>query len=105
MIERLEIIKKRYDEINEELLSPEVIQDYSKQQKLNKEKSSFEDLVLKYLDYQSIASEIKGLRELIGDPEMGEIAKQELEILILKQEKIIAESEMGTKTGTIAMLK
>lgn len=94
MIERLEIIKKRYDEINEELMNPEIINDYTKQQKLNKEKSSFEDTVLKYLEYQSIASEIKGLKELVNDPEMGEIAKQELELSNLKQENIVKDLEI-----------
>ena len=34
MIERLEILKARYDEINEELLQPEVLSDFNKQKKL-----------------------------------------------------------------------
>ena len=30
MIERLEIIKKRYEELSEELINPEIINDYNK---------------------------------------------------------------------------
>ena len=39
MIERLELLKKRYEELNEELLNPEVLSDFSKQMKLSKEKA------------------------------------------------------------------
>ena len=31
MIERLELLEKRYNEINEELLKPEILSDFSKQ--------------------------------------------------------------------------
>lgn len=48
MIERLELLKKRYEELNEELLNPEVLSDFSKQMKLSKEKSSIEPSVMKY---------------------------------------------------------
>ena len=34
MIERLELLKKRYEELNEELLNPEVLSDFSKKMKL-----------------------------------------------------------------------
>ena len=47
MIERLELLKSRYNEINEELLKPEVLSDFSIQKKLSKEKSSIEEVVLK----------------------------------------------------------
>lgn len=94
MIERLEIINKRYDEINEELLMPEVIKDYSKQKKLNQEKSSFEETVIKYNEYKEIVEELDGLKELLDDPEMGEIAKNELEIYNIRLENIINELEV-----------
>ena len=38
MIERLEIIEKRYNEIVEELNKPETLSDYNTMMKLNKEK-------------------------------------------------------------------
>jgi len=79
MIERLEIIKKRYDEINEELLKPEILSDFSKQKKLSKEKGSIEEVVFKYQEYQKLEKEINDLKTLINDPEMHEIASLELE--------------------------
>ena len=53
MIERLELLEKRYNEINEELLKPEILSDFSKQKKLSKEKGSIEEAVIKYGEYKS----------------------------------------------------
>ena len=47
MIDRLELLTNRYNEINEELLNPEVLSNFSMQKKLSKEKSSIEDAVNK----------------------------------------------------------
>lgn len=94
MIERLEIIKKRYDELNKKLLNPEIMSDYQKQQKLNKEKSSLEELALKYDEYLKISEEIAGLKELINDPELGDVAKLELDDYYKRYEKLIQDLEM-----------
>ncbi|MDD4187478.1 MAG: peptide chain release factor 1 [Bacilli bacterium] len=91
MIERLEIIKKRYNELNEKLLNSEKMSDYQKQQKLNKEKSSLEDLVLKYDEYLKITEEIESLKELINDSELGNIAKLELDDNQKRQENLIQD--------------
>lgn len=94
MIERLEIIKKRYDEINAELLNPDVLQDYAKQKKLNQEKSTLEEAALKFEEYLRITNETAGLKELLGEPEMVEIVKAELEHNEAQLEQITKELEI-----------
>ncbi len=94
MIERLEIIKKRFDEINAELLNPDVLQDYAKQKKLNQEKSTLEDAALKFEEYLRITNETAGLKELLNEPEMIEIAKAELEHNEAQLEQITKELEI-----------
>ena len=79
MIDRLELLTNRYNEINEELLKPEVLSDFNKQKKLSKEKGSIEEAVNKYAEYKDLVSEIEGLKELVMDPEMHEIASIELD--------------------------
>lgn len=79
MIERLELITNRYNEINDELLLPENLADFNKQRKLSKEKASIEEVVNKYALYKDTLKEIDGLKELVLDPEMREIADAELE--------------------------
>ena len=79
MIDRLELLTNRYNEINEELLKPEVLSDFNKQKKLSKEKGGIEEAVNKYAEYKDLVSEIEGLKELVMDPEMHEIASIELD--------------------------
>ena len=61
-----------------ELNSPEVLNDYTKMTKLSKEKSDLETTVEKYQEYKTITNEIEELKDLINDPEMGEMASLEL---------------------------
>lgn len=86
MIERLEIIVARFKELEEELVKPEILGDYNKMKKLSQEKSSLETTVNKYQEYKDCKEEIEGLKELVNDPEMGEIASIELEE---KQNRIV----------------
>ena len=79
MIERLEIIQKRYDELVEELGKPEVLADYTKTMELSKEKGKLENTVNKYTELKNTKEEINGLKEMVNDPEMGEMARMELE--------------------------
>ena len=48
MLERLEQIEKRYNEIKEKLSESDVIQDIKRTTKLSKELSSLEDIVNSY---------------------------------------------------------
>ena len=45
MIERLEIIKKHYDELNAELLKPEILSDVQKTKELSKQISDYKEIV------------------------------------------------------------
>jgi len=53
MIERLELTKKRYDEIQELLISPEVLSNVKKSKELSIELSTIEDVVNCYLKYNN----------------------------------------------------
>ena len=92
MIERLELIKKRFNEITEELEQPEIMSDYNKVNKLSKERSDLEITVKKYEELVNITEEIESLKEMINDPEMSELARIELEEN--EQRKIDIEKEI-----------
>ncbi len=79
MIERLNILEKRYNEIVEDLGNPDVLSDYSKTLELSKEKGRLEPTITKYNEYKSLKEEIEGLKDMVNDPEMGEMARLELE--------------------------
>ena len=81
MLERLEQINNRYEDIKEKLSTEEVIQDIKRTTELSKELSSLEEIVEKYKEYKNILDGIKEAKEMESDKELGEFAKEELERL------------------------
>ena len=94
MIERLEIIKARYEELSQELLNPELMSDYNQMKKVTKEHSDLEVTVKKYEELKTIEEEIIGLKEMINDPEMAEIARIELDSNETRKNELIKEIEI-----------
>ena len=94
MEERLDIIEQRYDELEKELSSEEVLSDYNKMSKLNKEKSDIEETVIKYREYKKLIEDVDGLKEMLNDPEMKDIAEAELEENNKRQEELKHQLEL-----------
>lgn len=92
MLERLEVIEKRYDEIQKELSNPDVYSNMNKMKSLSKEASDLEETVNAYHEYKKILSGIEDTKEMIKDPEMGELAKEEL--VNLESEKTKLEEKI-----------
>lgn len=94
MEERLDLIEKRYEEINNELLKPEVISNVNLMKELMKESSNLEDTVVCYRKYKKVLKDIDDNREMLKDPELGSMAKEELAILEEEKEKLESELEI-----------
>ena len=92
MIERLDAIEKKYQEIQESLTIPEVYSDMNKMKELSKEAADLEDTVVAYRKYKKVLSGIEDTKEMVKDPEMAEIAREELENL--EVEKTTLEQEL-----------
>ena len=92
MLERLEVIEKRYDEIQKELSNPDVYSNMNKMKSLSKEASDLEETVNAYHEYKKILSGIEDTKEMIKDPEMSELAKEEL--VNLESEKTKLEEKI-----------
>ena len=88
MIERLEEVQKKYNEIKEELVKPEVLNDYNKLKTLSKEQSDLEEIVTTYEEYKKVKEEIKSNKELLNDKDLGEMAQIELESLEEKEKEL-----------------
>ena len=89
MIERLNAIEDRYEEINKLLMDPEVVSDIKKLTELSKEQRSIEETVNVYREYKRVTEEIESLEEMLKDedPDIREMAEMELsEIKDLPQE-------------------
>ena len=91
MFEKLESVEKRYEELTTKISDPEVIADTNEWRKLVKEHSSMEDVVLKYKEYKQTLKDMEEAQEMMGDPEMKELAEEEYYSSKDKIEKIEEE--------------
>lgn len=94
MIERLENITKKYEELEKQLMSPEIINDIKAATAISKEKVLLEDIVIAYEKYKKILVQIDETKELVSDSELGLMAKEELESLQMQKEKLEEEIEI-----------
>ena len=92
MIERLETTLARYNEIVSELSKPEILSDTSRMTSLSKEQASLEEVVEKYKEYKKVDSDLAEAEELLNDPEMGELAKEDYNSLKEQKENLIIRS-------------
>ncbi|MBW2527266.1 MAG: peptide chain release factor 1 [Deltaproteobacteria bacterium] len=77
-IAKLQALEIRFRELDELLCSPEVFGDPKRVHKLNKERSDLEPVVKAFADYRALQERIADDREALGDPELKELAEQEL---------------------------
>jgi peptide chain release factor 1 len=89
MIDKLEAIKQRFDEVSELLIQPDIISDMKRYSSLNKEYKDLDKIVVEYKKYQDILSNIDTSKAVIStekDPEFRDMAKAELDELLPKKE-------------------
>ncbi len=94
MIDRLENILKKYEELDLELVKPEVISDINMLTKLSKEHSSLEEVVTFYRRYKDVLTGISDDEELLKDSELKDMAKEELEGLYKEKEELEGKLEI-----------
>ena len=92
MIERLEATLEKYQYLENELTKPDVLSDIKKTREYSKEMSSIEDIVNCYKKYKKVLEGIEQAKEMLKDPEIGEMAKEELKSL--EEEKEVLDGEL-----------
>lgn len=90
MLEKLEAIKARFDELAIALSNPAIVSDNKKYRQLSKEYRSLEKIVNERNKYEKILDDIEFNREVLSgdDDEMRELAKAELPQLQEQKERI-----------------
>ena len=84
MLEKLEQIEARYEEITAQLSSPELLADQSAYAKAAKQHRTLGEMVERYREWKSLKEELAGARELFessDDEEMRELARVEMDTL------------------------
>ncbi len=94
MIERLTNIENRYNEINEELMKPEVISNIKETLKLTKEQAGLKDAYEAFQTYKKLTHDLEDAKEMSKDPELGEMAKEEVSKLTNELDKLNKDLEI-----------
>ncbi len=98
MWEKLEQISKRYQEIEEQIATPEVATDPKQLQKLAQERAGIEDVVEKYREYKQASKSLEETKSMLQDSldeEMKVMVRQEIEELELKLENLLEELRLA----------
>ena len=78
MWEKLKQLARRYDEIGELLEVPEIYADPKKLRALTREQKELSAVVEAYRAYQKCEDDIAQALELVSDPELKDMAQEEL---------------------------
>src|ERR1041384_5248123 len=94
LLEKLEGIKVRFENLEMELSAPEAMKDMKRFAQLNREYKELQKIVEKYYEYKNVVTNLEHAREVIAnekDPEFRELAKAEVELLEKKNEELEEE--------------
>lgn len=90
MLDKLQAIKERWEEVELELTKPETIADMKRFAKLNKEYKDLGKIVEQYHIYRNIVSNMEANKEILvneKDQELREMAKEEMDLLYDQKEE------------------
>lgn len=85
MLEKLQSIKVRFDQVQDMLSQPDVVSDMKRFTQLNREYRELQKIVEKYYEYRNLVGNIENNKTILAtekDEELREMAKGELEELI-----------------------
>ena len=82
MLNKFEWIASRYEELSEAIVQPEIIADTEKYQACLKERANLEPQVEAWQRYQELLGHISQAREMLADPDLVDMAQEELDSLL-----------------------
>ena len=89
MLDQLEAIRERFDEVAQQIVQPEAVSDQKRFMKLSKEYKDLEKIVNQYQAYKQLLEEIDNAKQIIAtekDEDFRELAKAELDELTPRRE-------------------
>ncbi len=98
LINKLDGIEKRYNELSELMAKPDIATDFEQIKTLSQEQSSIEDLVNKYREYSAVTQSLEETRQMLddtSDEEMAELTKEEIESLKKRGESLLHEIKVA----------
>ena len=97
LTEKLDQLDSRYEEMTQQLSSPEVVGDSARFQKIAKQHAELEEIVAKHREYKQIVKDLAGAHQLFleaDDAEMKQMAHEEEKALALRKETVERELKL-----------
>ena len=76
--DKLESLAARYGELEELLCQPNVVSDAKRYTELNKERADLQEVVEAWRRYRQVVEDIAGHKEALRDPDLRELAEEEI---------------------------
>lgn len=93
MLEKLDFVEKKYKELTDRIMDPDLINDLEEWQSVMKEHAEVEPIVMKYREYRELSEELDGAKEMLYDKlddDMKEMVRDEIKEL---EESIVKVEE------------
>lgn len=91
MFDQLKQVAERYEKLSRQMADPATMGDSRRYQEIAKEHSKLGPLVETYRQYRKVSRDLTGNKELLRDPELGEVAKEEIPRLEAKLHRLEEE--------------
>jgi peptide chain release factor 1 len=91
MLDKLAAAESRYEQLMAEMSDPAVQADTAKFRTHSKELSEMQPLVEHFREYKDVAGQIVAAEEMVKDPDMRELAQDELKLLHARRDTLLAE--------------
>ena len=88
MLDKLDAIVDRFNYLEEQMADPSVISDMSRYKKVSKEYKDLKAIVEVFKEYKEVLGNIETSQEMLSDPDMKEMAAEELDELQPQREEL-----------------
>src|SRR5207244_7154916 len=95
--EKLDQLAARYDEVTQQLSTPDAVSDSARFQRLAKQHAELEEIVAKHREYKQIEKDLAGARQMVleaEDAEMKQLAHEEEKHLQERKEAVERELKL-----------
>ena len=92
-VQKLDGIEARFEDLTQQMADPETISEPDRYRKTAKQQSELSEIVGKYREWKKIHGDLEGVRAMLteSDPELREMAREDVERLEPEMERIEAE--------------
>ena len=94
MFNRLDAIEEKYNELTKDLSNPEILNDFNRVKELSKEQSDLEETYKTYQEYKLTKNNLEEAHVMENDPELKEIALEDIEVLTKKLDELYHDLEV-----------